>query len=465
METLRSMAMWILGLSIVYCCGWEIFHGIFVNKKCKEYADGLRTNFTTSEELMQTVRNMNCFLVKQVYYNENEQVEIQGKYGKHRLKLENNVIYAIRDKLDWKKKYKFVVEENAILDYIAKEENHALPINPYTKYKKAMRPVKLYTASCTGVLVGIVLMILLCSIPSENEYVAMVKNSYPKNYPDITYGEAFDSYFSEPKWEYFKTSDGKEVVQFDGKCMYDNKEASLCFQFVIAEDHKTFSAEYLGINGEAQNRLTMGAALNAIFGGQATLQETTESVESVEQRVEVETEEEGTEPSDTAVDRDSSDTSLDVAAQPNEYDDVDVNHLDYRELYAAFIVELENEFPGNCTYSLYDINQDGRKDLLLSYGTCNADYENIIYTIDEDGAVSSTSPFYGLYTFYVAEDGNGLYEVRGNMGSEEVNRLTLQGNQAVEEPLWSKDIGDGAYYSNDNPLVSAMGSDLSLLDE
>lgn len=51
-----------------------------------------------------------------------------------------------------------------------------------------------------------------------------------------------------------------------------------------------------------------------------------------------------------------------------EFDDVDVNNLDYREMYSSFVVEMENEYPGNCTYSLYDINGDGRKDLLLSYG-------------------------------------------------------------------------------------------------
>ena len=146
-------------------------------------------------------------------------------------------------------------------------------------------------------------------------------------------------------------------------------------------------------------------------------------------------------------------------------DDVDVNNLDYREMYSSFVVEMESEYPGNCTYSLYDINGDGRKDLLLSYGTCNADYQNIIYTIDENGAISSTSPFYGVYSFYVAEDGNGLYEVYGYMGVEEVRRLTLQGNQAEEELLWSREIGDGEYYENDNPIEYAQGSDLSLLDE
>ena len=115
---------------------------------------------------MQIIRNMNCFLVKQVYYNEQGNVEVQGKYGKHRLNLEDGIIHVIRSKEDSRRNYNYVVEENAILDYIAKEENHTLPMNPFTKYKKAMRLTKLHTASLIGTFGGIFLLVVLYLIPS-----------------------------------------------------------------------------------------------------------------------------------------------------------------------------------------------------------------------------------------------------------------------------------------------------------
>ena len=63
------------------------------------------------------------------------------------MNLENGVIQVIRSKEDSRRNYNYIVEENTILDYIAKEENPALPVNPFTKYKKAIRPAKLHTAS------------------------------------------------------------------------------------------------------------------------------------------------------------------------------------------------------------------------------------------------------------------------------------------------------------------------------
>lgn len=61
----------------------------------------------------------------------------------------------IHGKEDSRRNYNYVVEENAILDYIAKEENHTLLMNPFTKYKKAMRLTKLHTASLIGTFGGI----------------------------------------------------------------------------------------------------------------------------------------------------------------------------------------------------------------------------------------------------------------------------------------------------------------------
>ena len=78
--------------------------------------------------------------------------------------------------------YNYVVEENAILDYIAKEENHTLPMNPFTKYKKAMRLTKLHTASLIGTFGGIFLLVVLYLIPSGNEYIEMVKGGAPSSY-------------------------------------------------------------------------------------------------------------------------------------------------------------------------------------------------------------------------------------------------------------------------------------------
>lgn len=265
METLKNLIVLIFVVSFFYAGGWEIFRGAFVRKRYKEYADGLRTNFTTAEELMQVIRSMNCFLVKQVYYNEDGNVEVQGKYGKHRLNLENGVINVVRSKEDSGRNYKYIVEENTILDYIAKEENHALALNPYEKYKKAIRPAKLHKASLVGTFAGLFLLVAINVMPSGSDYVDMVKYGSPTGYPEITYGEAFGDFFSNTDWKYFKSSEDKNIVEFTGKCMYGGETAEFCFQFEVDDDDDKFSVEYFGIDGESQNILTTGAVLDSVF--------------------------------------------------------------------------------------------------------------------------------------------------------------------------------------------------------
>lgn len=481
MEGINSIVAIIFFITFVIAGGGQIARIFLIGKKKKEYVEGLRTNLGSLEELMQLIRSMNCFCVKQVYYNEQGNVEIQGKAGKHKLRLENGMIYAEEKALaNTRKDYNFIVEENAILDFIAKEENHALPINPFAKYKNSMLLKKIHIASIIVTYVSLALLIALQLIPSGNDYINMVKDGSPQAYPTITYEKAFENYFSNPDWKYFKSDAGKKVVEFNGNCMYYDEEADICFQFVIDEEDETFTAEYLGINGEAQNMLVLAGVLEAVFenyeeqsgssiaGGNNSIEALTAQEEATEQdeTESQETKVEGTDVSDEPDGSDGGAVSENDTAQTtdsHEYDNVDVNNLNYRELYESFVMEMNAMYEGNCTYSLYDINADGRKELLLSYGATVADYVNIVYTVDEKGAVSSTNVFGGVYTFYEAEDGNGLYAVNGYMGIETVRRVTLQNNQIVEELLWEKEIGPGDYYSNDKPLVYAESNDLSLL--
>lgn len=462
METLRQIVVVIFVVSMLYAGGWELFRGVFVKKRFKEYENGLKTKVTDSDELMNLLRNMNCFLIRQLYYNEQGNVEVQAKYGKHVLRFEDGVIHVIRDMDDSRRNYDYIVEENAILDSIAKEEDHGLPINPFTKYKNAIRLTKLHTVSLIGAFGGMALTLALYLMPSGSKYIQMVKEGTPESYPQITYGEAFGDYFADQDWKYFKSTKGEKIVEFNGKCGNGSEETDLCIQFVISDDNETFQTDYLDIDGEPQNALTMGSVLHAIFGSYedshginatdtANKNEVGDNLENYDLT--------GQEDAGLAEETEQETSS------PNEYNGVDVEHLNYRELYSGFITEMDSMYDGYCSYSLYDLNGDGRKELLLGYGTCDADYQNIIYMVDENGAVSSTATFYGSFVYYEAEDGAGLYAVSGQMGVESVERITLQGNEVVEEPLWTMEIGDGEYYSNDHPVIYVMGSDLSLLDE
>lgn len=97
-----------------------------------------------------------------------------------------------------------------------------------------------------------------------NPYVQIVKSTENSNY-GITYGKAFDSFFSSPSWEYFEATTGEHVVEFEGGFLYDGKPATATIQFVLDMDEGMMEVYHLSINGVAQNKLMLSAMLKKVF--------------------------------------------------------------------------------------------------------------------------------------------------------------------------------------------------------
>ena len=73
--------------------------------------------------------------------------------------------------------------------------------------------------------------------------------------------------------------------------------------------------------------------------------------------------------------------------------------------------------------ALYDIDQDGIRELLISHGTCLADWVNDIYTLEDGKYVSYIGNVGRQGLFYTAPDGNGMYFVWISRISEDNNEL------------------------------------------
>lgn len=120
-------------------------------------------------------------------------------------------------------------------------------------------------------MTSIVFLISGCSnkgvenIKKENKYVSMVKNGHPDKYPDSTYGKSFDKFFGSPTWKYFKSDDGKDVVEFTGDCKYENVKVKSKLQFILDMDSGTFEAGALSFNEVPQNKLITASLLNKVF--------------------------------------------------------------------------------------------------------------------------------------------------------------------------------------------------------
>ncbi|QAA30360.1 hypothetical protein [Clostridium manihotivorum] len=108
----------------------------------------------------------------------------------------------------------------------------------------------------------------------ENKNVLMVKNGHPTDYPKSPYGTSFEKFFASPTWKYFKSDDGKDIVEFTGNCTYQNVEVKARMQFILDVKSGTFEAGALSFNDVPQSQLITAALLSKVFE-ESTSQKTT----------------------------------------------------------------------------------------------------------------------------------------------------------------------------------------------
>lgn len=131
-------------------------------------------------------------------------------------------------------------------------------------------------------------------------------------------------------------------------------------------------------------------------------------------------------------------------------------NMDY-SLYEDIIIDTEGG-----TYTLYDIDGDGIKELITSNGTNPVDFSNIVYAMDIYGQVSMIGEFYGFVSLYETEDGTGLYAVNESIGYEAADLITKSDMQLNVINLTSGE--DAVDYKNESPVIMTDANDLSLLE-
>lgn len=114
---------------------------------------------------------------------------------------------------------------------------------------------------------GVAMLCLFVGIHIYNnmKYINLVKNGSPKLYPDSTYGEAFENFFDDPEWEYFKSTEEKDIVEFSGGCTYMDEPVTATLQFDLDYEKGRFSTEYFEMDGEEQSELMTMAILAKVF--------------------------------------------------------------------------------------------------------------------------------------------------------------------------------------------------------
>lgn len=95
-------------------------------------------------------------------------------------------------------------------------------------------------------------------------HVKIVKNGSFERYPNIKISEAFDTFFGNPQWTYFKAKSGEDVVEFSGNCMYQDVEVRAKMQFILNQDN-SFQAGALSLNDVPQVVFMRGGLIEKVY--------------------------------------------------------------------------------------------------------------------------------------------------------------------------------------------------------
>ena len=61
------------------------------------------------------------------------------------------------------------------------------------------------------------------------------------------------------------------------------------------------------------------------------------------------------------------------------------NTVNYRAAFQYILEDAYKHYGESCKYTLFDLDNDGVKELILSEGTCNADWINDVYCVNDYG--------------------------------------------------------------------------------
>lgn len=170
--------------------------------------------------------------IRNVFWDEHGHLCTDGIFKGYVLKVEKQKLVACTSK-----NFEETLEINMIITSLLKQLDYRAPVNAYEKIQGNKSLMWMDRKIKAIITVSVVLLMGGFLVQYCWKYIDMVQNSSPKALSDsgISYKEAFDRYFSNKKWKYFKSKDQEDVVEFNGKGIYDGKESDVEIQFILTE--------------------------------------------------------------------------------------------------------------------------------------------------------------------------------------------------------------------------------------
>ncbi len=130
------------------------------------------------------------------------------------------------------------------------------------------------------------------------------------------------------------------------------------------------------------------------------------------------------------------------------------DYSDYKNVLRDTEYEYEEYMGGDyLEYGLCDLDGDGILEMIVKEGTSEADFLWRVYTIGETGA-KDVGSFGGGHSLLYTDAEPGVLCVYGQMGHEEIVRVTYDGQYISLSTLISQDLADGEEYSKPGSPVA-----------
>ena len=256
---------------VFFACGLvylftQIYYPSVKAKKAalaNEYLKGIHVD--NNKDLMNTLIQMNCAAIKNVYMDETGNVCIQGKKGKHTFIQKEGILTISSDR----EKFKRVLERHTIAGTLLKFIAPDAPVNAFRNERRNARLAKTNGILAILAIVSVVLF-LFGDISSDlldrnQRYIRIAKDGCPEAYPHISFGQAFEDFFGDCSWEYYKSVDDLDVVEFNGTCLYNGEKAKVAIQFIVHYEKQTCEVYALALNGNPQTELVKNLFMLRVF--------------------------------------------------------------------------------------------------------------------------------------------------------------------------------------------------------
>lgn len=103
------------------------------------------------------------------------------------------------------------------------------------------------------------------AINHDDFCLRMVQDGHFFSHPYPSVRTAFDNFFGYPSWEYFYSTDGRDIVEFNGGAYKGNVLGIVTIQFTVDVGNESFEVNYAAFNSMPMYNIEFDGLLNTVY--------------------------------------------------------------------------------------------------------------------------------------------------------------------------------------------------------